>query len=155
VRDDLKKNYQKLLDYVRGGGNLVVMYQRDQEWKSDYAPFPFQITRQRVSVEEAPIQVLQQQHPLFHQPNIITASDWKDWKQERAVYFPGDVAKEYVQLLSSHDPDEVPLTTGYLTADFGGGTYIYTSYVWYRQLKEMHPGAFRCFANMLSYHKLP
>ncbi|MEK9139314.1 MAG: hypothetical protein AAB393_19515, partial [Bacteroidota bacterium] len=55
------------------------------------------------------------------------------------------------RLLSSHDPDEPALATGYLVASYGKGTYIYTSYVWYRQLKEMNHGAFRCFANMISY----
>ena len=57
----------------------------------------------------------------------------------------------YRKLLSSSDPDEEPLTTGLLEADVGRGAYIYTSYVWYRQLKEGNPGAFRCFANMISY----
>lgn len=151
VRDDLKKAPGRLLEYVNNGGNLVVMYQRPPEWKPEYAPYPFHISSRRVTDEDAPIQVLQSEHPLLMKPNRITAKDWLDWKQERAVYFPVDVAAEYTQLLSSHDPDETPLTTGYLVADYGKGTYIYTSYVWYRQLKETNPGAFRCFANMISY----
>ena len=151
VRDALKKFNNRLLDYVRTGGNLVVMYQRDQEWKPEYAPFPLSITRRRVTVEEAPVTVLVPDHPLLTRPNKITPRDWSGWKQERGLYFPGEVATQYTQLLSCNDPDEPPLTTGYLVADFGKGSYIYTSYVWYRQLKEANPGAFRCFANMLSY----
>lgn len=153
VREDLKKYNTKLLEYIKNGGNLVVMYQRDQEWKPEFAPYPFQITRQRVSVEEAPVKVLVPQHQLFRQPNTIGMEDWKGWIQERAVYFPVNVAPEYSRLLSSNDPDEPELDTGYLLASYGQGSYIYTSYVWYRQLKEMHPGAFRCFANMISYPK--
>jgi hypothetical protein len=151
VREDLKKQSSRLLQYVSDGGNLVVMYQRPQEWKPEYAPYPFEISGRRVTVEEAPIEVLRPNHPLLTQPNVITDNDWSGWKQERAVYFPVNVAKEYTQLLSSHDPDESPLTTGYLVASYGKGSYIYTSYVWYRQLKEMNQGAFRCFANMISY----
>ncbi len=151
VREDLKRWNSRLLEYVREGGNVLVMYQRDQEWKPEYAPYPFQITRARVSVEEAPVLVLQPEHPLLTTPNRITASDWLGWKQERALYFPGDVAPEYTRLLSCNDPDEEPLTTGYLVAHSGKGSYIYTSYVWYRQLKDDNPGAFRCFANMISY----
>ncbi len=151
ARDDVKKFNSRLLEYVKGGGNLVVMYQRDQEWKPEYAPFPFKISRRRVTVEEAPITMLQPSHPLLNHPNTITDEAWIGWKQERAVYFPSDVADEYVQLLSSHDLDEPPLTTGYLVADVGAGSYIYTSYVWYRQLKDMHRGALACFANMISY----
>ena len=151
VREDLKRSNARLLDYVRSGGNLVVMYQRDQEWKPEYAPYPFRITRSRVSVEEAPVEVLVPGHPLMQEPNRITAADWEGWKQERALYVPGDVDPEYTRLLSSHDPDEAPLATGYLVASSGKGSYIYTSYVWYRQLKDHIPGAVRCFANMISY----
>lgn len=151
VREDLKKNNQRLLEYIRNGGHVVVMYQKDQDWKPEYAPFSFQVGRKRISVEEAPVTVLVPDHPLFTSPNKITEEDWQGWVQERGVYFPENVAPEYTQLLSSHDPDEPPLTTGYLVAHYGKGSYIYTSYVWYRQLKEYHPGAYRCFVNMISY----
>jgi LmbE family N-acetylglucosaminyl deacetylase len=151
VREGLKKFNNRLLDYVREGGNLVVMYQRDQEWKPEYAPFPFQITRKRITIEEAPVTILTPEHPLMSTPNRIGDRDWEGWTQERGLYFPGNVAPEYTRLLSSSDPDEEPLTTGYLVAKVGKGSYIYTSYVWYRELKEANPGAFRCFANMISY----
>jgi LmbE family N-acetylglucosaminyl deacetylase len=151
VRDDLKNNNQRLLDYARNGGHVVVMYQKDQDWKSSYAPFPFDVTRKRVTVEEAPMTILKPDHPLFNLPNKISDQDWEGWIQERGVYFPGNVAKEYESLLSSNDPDEPELTTGYLLANVGRGSYIYTSYVWYRQLKEFNPGAYRCFINMIAY----
>jgi hypothetical protein len=151
VRDDLKTNNTRLLEYVRNGGNLVVMYQRDQEWRPEFAPYPFDITRRRVTVEEAPIVMLDPGHPLLTTPNKIGEADWADWIQERGVYFPGNVPQQYTRLLSTNDPDEPPLTTGYLVADFGKGSYIYTSLVWYRELKESNPGAYRCFANMVSY----
>lgn len=151
ARDDVKKNSRRLLDYVRNGGNLIVMYQKDQDWKPEFAPYPMDVTRNRVADEDAPITILQPHHPLFRFPNSITESAWDGWIQERGVYFPDNVAPEYTHLLSSNDPDEPPLTTGYLVAEYGKGSYIYTSYVWYRQLKEYNPGAFRCFANMIAY----
>ncbi|MFN0157940.1 MAG: PIG-L family deacetylase [Bacteroidota bacterium] len=153
VREDLKENNHRLLEYVRQGGNLVVMYQRDQEWKPEYAPYPFQLTRKRVTVEEAPIKIVLADHALMSTPNRISDSDWRGWIQERGVYFPDGATSEYARLLSSNDPDEPPLTTGFLAASFGSGSYIYSSFVWYRQLKEMNAGAYRCFANMISYPK--
>ena len=157
LRDTLREHNARLLEYVRGGGNLVVMYQREREWKPEYAPFPFQVSSRRVCVEEAPIVVLAPSHPLLNAPNRIDRSDWDGWIQERGLYFPTDVPQNYARLISSADPDEPQLDTGYLEAAYGRGTYIYTSYVWYRQLKEGNPGAFRCFANMLSYplHRSP
>ena len=151
VRDALRAQNGRLLDYVRNGGNLVVMYQKDQEWKPAYAPYPFRISRQRACVEESPITILLPAHPLMQSPNRIGAQDWMDWTQERALYMPADVPEAYERILSCADPDESPLTTGYLAAWYGSGTYIYTTYVWYRQLKEGNAGAYRCFANMLSY----
>jgi LmbE family N-acetylglucosaminyl deacetylase len=151
VREALRNHNERLLAYVRAGGNLVVMYQREAEWKPAYAPAPFQITRRRVCEEEAPVTILAPDHPLLRVPNAIGENDWRGWKQERAVYVPGDVPADYVRLLSTGDPDEPPLSTAYLVANAGNGTYIYTSLVWYRQLKDGNAGAFRCFANMLSY----
>ena len=151
LRDTLARYNQRLLDFVRSGGNLVVMYQREREWKPEFAPFPFQVSSRRVCVEEAPVRILAPAHPLMNVPNRIGEADWRGWIQERGVYFPSNVPPEYVRILSSADPDEPQLDTGYITAPSGKGSYIYTSYVWYRQLKEGNPGAFRCFANMLCY----
>jgi LmbE family N-acetylglucosaminyl deacetylase len=151
VREGLRANNGRLLAYVRNGGNLVVMYQREAEWKPEYAPFPFQVSRKRVCDEEAPISILRPAHPLMTSPNRIGDADWAGWKQERGVYFPVAVSGEYDRLLSSADPDEPPLDTGYLVASSGAGSYVYTTYVWYRELKEGNGGAFRCFANMISY----
>jgi LmbE family N-acetylglucosaminyl deacetylase len=149
VRDDLKRNNAHLLEYVKNGGNLIVMYQKDFEWKSDYAPYPLKISRLRVVDETAPIRILAPDHPLFNFPNKISASDWDGWVQERGLYFPTEYSKDYLELLSCNDPDEKPLTGGYLVANYGKGTYIYTSYVWYRQWKEAHAGALRNLANMI------
>ncbi len=151
VRDALRKNNHRLIEYVRRGGNLVVMYQKDGEWKPEYAPYPFALSRKRVTHEDAPIEVLTPDHPLLNRPNTLGPEDWADWVQERGVYFPEEVSPEYTKLLSTHDPDEPALTTGYLVAKAGRGSYIYTSLVWYRQLKEKIPGAYRALANMISY----
>lgn len=151
VREELRKQNGRLLDWVRQGGNLLVMYQREGEWKQEYAPYPFPISRQRVTMEDAPITVLLPGHPLLCWPNNITAHDWDGWKQERSVYLPVRVPAEYARLITTHDPDEPEADTGYLCASYGKGSYIYTTYVWYRQLKDSHPGALRCLANMISY----
>ena len=93
------------------------------------------------------------EHPLFTFPNSITGADWDGWIQERGLYFPSEWGSQYKELLSCNDPDENALRGGYLIAQYGKGTYIYTSYVWYRQLQNLNPGAFRNFANMISLPK--
>ncbi|MEK7400538.1 MAG: hypothetical protein AAB116_26640, partial [Candidatus Poribacteria bacterium] len=155
VRKDLIECNQRLLDYVKNGGNLIVFYNKTFEWNKRYAPYELTISSDRVTVEEAPITILAIDHPLFTFPNKITDEDWKDWIQERGLYFPSKWAPEYKELLSCNDPGEKSLKGGYLIAQYGKGTYIYTSYVWYRQLQNLNSGAFRNFANMISFPKHP
>jgi LmbE family N-acetylglucosaminyl deacetylase len=150
VRQDLVKNNDRLLKYAKNGGTLIVMYQREQEWKPEYAPYPFSISRSRITVETAPVAVLKPDHAVFNYPNKIDATAWDDWVQERALYMPSNVPAQYERLLSSADPDELPLDTGMLLTDHGNGKYLYTSYVWYRELKEVNKGAYKMFANMIS-----
>jgi len=150
VRQDLVRNNSRVLDYVKNGGTLIVMYQREQEWKPEFAPYPFSLSRNRITYETAPVKVLKPEHALFNIPNKIDATAWDDWVQERALYMPANVPAQYERLLSSADPDEPLLDTGLLLAKYGKGQYLYSSYVWYRELKEVNKGAFRMFANMIS-----
>jgi len=155
VDPGLVQNNNDLLDYCRNGGNLVVMYQKTREWRSKYAPYPLEVTHHRVTVEQAPVHYKQPDHPLLNWPNKLGPSDWGKWKQERGLYFPGKVDEHYVHLIEMHDPGEPPLTTGWLVADVGKGSYIYTSLVWYRQLRAGLPGAYRALANMAAYPLRP
>ena len=69
--------------------------------------------------------------------------------------FPEAWDARYTPLLSSHDPGEKPLAGGLLVAPYGKGTFVYTSYVWYRQLRGLVPGGHRVFANLISLPKAP
>ncbi len=153
VRPDLVKNNARLLDYVQNGGTLIVMYQRIEEWKPEYAPYPFSISRDRITVETAPVTVLEPGNILFNAPNRIDATAWDGWVQERSLYMPAKVPAQYEKLLACADPGEPQIDTGLLKTSYGKGNYIYTAYVWYRELKEMNKGAFRMFANMISLGK--
>ena len=150
VRPDLVSNNQALLDYVKRGGNLIVSYQKTFEWQSELAPYPLSVGRGRVTVEDAPITILQPEHPLFTTPNKIETTDWDGWIQERGLYFPSRWDDAYTPLVSCNDPDESPLDGSCLYAEFGEGTYFYTALVWYRQIRQLHPGATKIFANMLA-----
>lgn len=149
-RPDLAANNAVLLDYVRRGGTLLVMYQKTFEWSADFAPFPLTLSNNRVTREDAPVKLLVPDHPLFNVPNVLQASDWDGWIQERGLYFPDTWAAEFTPLLQVNDPGEDVPSGSYLVADCGEGHYIYTALAWYRQLRELHPGALRCFANMLA-----
>lgn len=152
VRPDFVANSNRLLDYVRQGGTLIVQYQRPDYVERDLAPFPAKIGA-RVTDETAPVTVLQPQHPAFNSPNRITAADWQGWVQERNLYAFTSFDPRYVPLLEAHDPGEEPQNGGEVYAEIGRGRYVYTSYAWFRQLPSGVPGAYRLFANLLSLPK--
>lgn len=149
-RPDLVANNTALLDYVARGGTLLVMYQKTFDWQRDFAPYPITLSNNRVTREDAPVTVLEPDHPLFNVPNTIGESDWSGWIQERGLYFPESWPAAYTALLDVRDPDEEIPPGSCLIAEHGEGTYLYTALGWYRQLRELHPGALRCFANMLA-----
>jgi LmbE family N-acetylglucosaminyl deacetylase len=154
VRPDFAANNARLLDYVRGGGTLIVQYQRTDYVEKNLEPLPAKIGP-RVTDENAVVTILQPQHPAFNYPNKITADDWKNWRQERSLYNMTEFDARYVPLLESHDAGEAAQNGGELFLELGRGRYVYTSYAWFRQLPEGVPGAYRLFANLLSLAKAP
>lgn len=150
-RPDLVENNDKILDYCKRGGTVLCMYQKTFEWpESGYAPYPIRLSRNRVTIEEAPMEVLAPEHALFSTPNKITDTDWDGWIQERGLYFPDKWDDAFTPLLKCEDPGETIPPGSCLIADYGEGKYLYTALGWYRQLREVHPGCIRIFANMLA-----
>jgi LmbE family N-acetylglucosaminyl deacetylase len=148
----------RLLKFVSDGGTLLVFYQKTNEWNPDerrtrppLAPYPIILSDDRVTDEDAPVTFLQPKHPLLNFPNKITQRDFENWVQERGLYFPRDWDPNYTAILATNDKGEPPLRGGLLVAAYGKGNYIYTSFVWYRQLRAGLPGGYRFFANMISY----
>lgn len=149
------QNNKKLLDYVFAGGTLVVQYETSPSDFNEgkYTPYPAELSRARVSVEEAPVQILAPQDSVFHYPNQITQSDFDGWVQERGLYFMSKWDDHFKPLLSCHDPGEPDQKGGLLQAKYGKGTYIYAGYSFFRQLPAGVPGAIRLYVNLLSAGK--
>ncbi|HEV7475757.1 MAG TPA: PIG-L family deacetylase [Pyrinomonadaceae bacterium] len=151
----------RLLDFAKAGGTLIVFYHKSNEWNLDasknrplLAPYTINLGDERVTDETAPIKFLLPRHPLLNFPNKITQADFANWIQERGLYYPKEWNPSYEPLFATNDPGEAALTGGLLVAKSGKGNYIYTSMVWYRELRAGVPGAYRMFANMISYgHK--
>ena len=146
-----------LMKYVEEGGTLVCQYNtRSSDMMvpdSLFGPYPFKLTRDRVTVEEAPATFLQRDHPLLNFPNKITSTDFDGWVQERGLYFCGSLDEHYTPLIAWNDPGEQPLTGGLITCDWGKGRYVYTGISFFRQLPAGVPGAYRLFANLISSTK--
>ncbi|MGA7381001.1 MAG: PIG-L family deacetylase [Terriglobales bacterium] len=152
TQKDVADNNKKLLDYVFSGGTLIVQYNASAADfnKGNFTPYHAQISRARVTVEEAPVEILAPGDGVFHFPNEITARDFDGWVQERGLYFMDQWASAFTPLLSCHDPGEPEQKGGLLRAKYGKGTYIYTGYAFFRQLPAGVPGAIRLYVNLLA-----
>jgi LmbE family N-acetylglucosaminyl deacetylase len=152
TQKDMVANNQRLLDYVSAGGTLVVQYNASvQDFNSAHlTPYPAQLSRVRVSVEESPVEILSPEDPVFQFPNRITPDDFNGWVQERGLYFMDHWDAHFKPLLSSHDPGEASQAGGLLETRFGKGLYLYTGYAFFRQLPAGVPGAIRLYVNLLS-----
>jgi hypothetical protein len=158
AHQDLIPVNNRLLKFAEDGGTVLIFYHRTNEWnpnearsRPQLAPFPIIVGDERVTEEDAPITFLQPKHPLLNFPNRITQQDFANWVQERGLYFPREWDQKYAAILATNDKGETPLKGGLLVAPYGKGNYIYTSYVWYRQLRAGLPGGYRFFANLISY----
>ncbi|HKQ18190.1 MAG TPA: hypothetical protein VJW75_00455, partial [Candidatus Eisenbacteria bacterium] len=144
----------RLLRYVHSGGTLVVQYNTTEEaLQNKLGPFPFQISRDRVTAEDAPARFPVPAHRLLRQPNRIDDADFENWVQERGLYFANPYDAKYETVLSLNDPGEKAMEGSVLYARYGKGAYIYTGLSWFRQLPAGVPGAYRLFANLVSAGK--
>ncbi|HZY10417.1 MAG TPA: hypothetical protein VFF29_04615, partial [Bacteroidota bacterium] len=150
TRPRLKHQQKKLLEYVKTGGTLIVQYNVTRELVTEQlGPYPFKISNDRVSDENAPMTFLLADHPLLHSPNRITQDDFSGWVQERGLYFANEWDSTYQTILECHDSNEPPRKGGLLFATFGKGIYIYSGYSFFRQLPAGIPGAYKLFVNMI------
>jgi len=144
----------ELFAYVKNGGVAIAQYNTTADLKTkEVAPYPLEISRDRVTDENAEVRILAPNDPLVTTPNKITSKDFEGWVQERGLYFPNKWDPAWTPILSCNDPKEKPLDGGLLVAKSDKGFFIYTSYSWFRQLPAGVPGAYRLFANMVSLGK--
>lgn len=151
VRRDVLTYNQRLLDYVKQGGVLVVQY-NTPEYDNNFGPYPYQMGRrpEEVSEEDSPVKLLAPDAPVFQMPNRITLADFEGWVEQRGSKHLVSWAPEYTPLVEMHDRGQEPQRGIWLEARHGKGLYIYCSLAWYRQLPFAVPGAARIFANLIS-----
>ncbi len=152
VMDNMKFHHKTLMNYVHKGGTVLVQYNTRHRLKSDeVGPYPIKLSRKRITDEYAPVEIIAKDHPVVNYPNKIRPADFEGWVQERGLYFPEEWDEAYVPILSSQDAGEDPLTGGLLVCEYGEGHFIYTGYSFFRELPAGVPGAYRLFANLISY----
>ncbi len=154
VHSDLHNYTDKLFSYVNGGGNLVMQYNTASRFSDGQlygGPLPFEISRDRVTEEDASVTFLQPQNAIMTTPNKLTQADFENWVQERGLYFAANWNEAYTPLFAWNDQGEDARTGALIAAQYGKGRVIYTGISFFRELPAGVEGAYRLFANLVSY----
>ncbi|MFS4416859.1 PIG-L family deacetylase [Maribacter sp. 2307ULW6-5] len=156
VVQELQFKQRFILDYAKSGGTVIVQYNTANRWGDQFegiAPYPLNISRDRVTDEASEVAILAQEHPIIHWPNPILTTDFNGWVQERGLYFPNEWADQFTPILQMRDEGEDWKKGSLLVAPYGKGHYIYTGLSFFRELPAGVPGAYKLFANMISLGK--
>ena len=151
VNKKLIEKTKEIHNYVKNGGNVLVQYNTSRGIDvKDFAPYSFNISRNRTSEENSKVDIINKNHLALNYPNKILLEDFDNWVQERGLYFPINWSDDYETLISSNDSREKPNHGGILISKIGKGHYVYTSYSWFRQLPSGVSGAYKLFVNLIS-----
>jgi hypothetical protein len=156
IKEALNTAYDKLMQYVSNGGNLIVQYNTSNQIgpvKAKMSPYPFTISRTRVTDQQAPVTFLLPDHPVLNTPNKITQDDFANWVQERSIYHATNWDAAYQTPLSMSDANEKPDAGSLLIGKHGKGNFVYTGLVFFRELPAGVPGAYRLLANLIGLEK--
>jgi LmbE family N-acetylglucosaminyl deacetylase len=151
INDKAKAMQPRLMKYVEEGGTLLMQYNVNSPLKiSELGPYPFKLSRARVTEEDAKVTFLAPDHQVLNFPNKITEKDFEGWVQERGLYFAQDLDPRYVPILAMNDKGAAPERGSLFVASYGKGKYVYTGLSFFRELPAGVPGAYRLFVNLIS-----
>ncbi|MER3498467.1 MAG: PIG-L family deacetylase [Chitinophagaceae bacterium] len=157
TNDWLNKHYDKLMNYVKEGGNYIVQYNTSNSIgpvRAKIGPFNFDISRTRVTDEKAPVKILSPEHSVLHFPNEITEKDFEGWIQERSIYHAANFdRKNFETVFAMNDPGENADDGSLIISRYGKGTFVYTGLVFFRELPAGVPGAYRLLANIIALNR--
>ena len=156
INEWLSNSYDALMQYVKDGGVLLTQYNTSNTIgpvKAKMSPYPFNISRSRVTNEDATVNFLLPGHPALNYPNKITQKDFEGWVQERSIYNAENIDGNFQRILSMKDPNENEQDGSLIIANYGKGRFVYTGLVFFRELPAAVPGAYRLFANLIAATK--
>ena len=144
--------YDTLMQYIAQGGNLIVQYNTNNVingTKVKIAPFPFTISRNRITNEKATVTYTNPNEIVFTKPNLITPAEFTNWVQERSVYEATEFADNYRSVITMNDDKEAATSGSLIIAPYQKGNFVYCSLALFRQLPAGVTGAYKLLANLV------
>ncbi|OQY94452.1 MAG: PIG-L family deacetylase [Sphingobacteriales bacterium UTBCD1] len=154
TNDWMNNHYDQLMKYISDGGNLIVQYNTNNNIgpvRAKIGPYNFDISRNRVTDENAVMNFLHPDQQVLNFPNRITQKDFEGWIQERSIYHAANFDRsKFETVFSMHDPGEQNDDGSLIIARYGKGVFVYTGLVFFRELPAGVPGAYRLMANIIA-----
>ncbi|HTB07293.1 MAG TPA: PIG-L family deacetylase [Bacteroidia bacterium] len=153
--NELKYNNDRLMEYVKNGGNYIVQYNKNFDLVTDkIGPYPLHPSNTRTTEEDSKVIFLAKNNPALISPNKITDADFDGWVQERGLYYPDKWdTVNYVPILEMADSGEKPVDGSLLISTYGKGHFTYTGLSFFRELPAGVTGAYRLFVNLIELGK--
>jgi len=148
-------NNARLLQFVAKGGLLIVASQNPTQWNSKpegLGPYPARLFTVRVPYD-ATVELSRTGHPVLTTPNVITATDFKEWDED-LMYVGMEVQTsdpKYANLVTAIRADGSRVEGGLTVARYGQGYWVFAGIYAVRQCTMVSlPGPFRLMANIFA-----
>ncbi|MBI3006247.1 MAG: PIG-L family deacetylase [Ignavibacteriales bacterium] len=136
-----------LQEFVKQGGHLLVLSQDAAVWNASPLVQDFQLRASPFFDEETSLDSIPT-HKLLQDPNKLEESDWLNWLYQRSYNVVSGQALATAEIPIKTSFGGKPLVVQW---HVGSGTITYVDLALQQQLLNIHPGAFRLLANMISY----
>ena len=141
----LKNRKRELNEFVKNGGHLIYLAQDATEWNNSGLWEEIALLHSYRFDENYPLN-FDEEHPFLSSPNTVKAKDWDDWLYRRAFNTVKLQAGAAIEApVRTREDDPLILTKG-----SGNGRLTYIDLALRIQLMNIHPGAFRLLANLIS-----
>ncbi len=144
LRPEIAARRDELQRFVESGGHLIVLAQDAEKWNAQPLWNGMRLTAVSTLEAATPVQ-LDAADAIGNQPNQLTPEDWQNWLFLRGYNAVAADAAAAIPLRSAVDGN--PLI---VTAAAGQGKRTYVDLALSPQLMNVHAGAFRLLANLIS-----
>jgi len=133
--------------FVEKGGHLIILAQDAISWNETPLWSGLQLNSTAKLDETIPLE-LDSTHKFLTSPNVISVDDWNGWLFRRGYNVVSATTVEEAELPVKVKESGVPLI---VSQTEGNGRRTYIDLALDHQLMNIHPGAFRLLANLISY----
>jgi len=133
--------------FVDRGGHLIVLAQDAASWNARPLWDGLGLEQTVLFDESIPLTV-DSKHPILTSPNLMTPEDWEGWINSRGYNIVSGRGLEKAELPVRVTRGNMPLI---VSQREGEGKFTYVDLAFGSQWMNIHPGAFRLFANLISY----